>query len=149
MQRRGNFIYYNWGCTSFYRTVSYPFRSLLIKDMNLYNYENSVCHKRIVLMLNLVMFHLKVMLGQVIVGTGQPRRFRAPWVQAQQGLVMDKKITSPFPLFSIYFIQNIRMGRFLCSQCTLRESTKSNFQKLNIKINYLNLQMSQSNFKMV
>ena len=26
--RRGNFVYYHWGCASYYRPLSYPFRSL-------------------------------------------------------------------------------------------------------------------------
>ena len=26
--RRGNFVYHPWGCTSIYRSLSYPFRSL-------------------------------------------------------------------------------------------------------------------------
>ena len=27
--RRGNFMFYLWGCISFYRSLSYPFRSLI------------------------------------------------------------------------------------------------------------------------
>ena len=27
--KRGNFVYHHWGCASFYRPLSYPFRSLL------------------------------------------------------------------------------------------------------------------------
>ena len=28
IQRRGNFVYNNWGCTSMYQPISYPFRSM-------------------------------------------------------------------------------------------------------------------------
>ena len=28
--RRGNFVYHHWGCTSIYRPVSYTFRSLIL-----------------------------------------------------------------------------------------------------------------------
>ena len=30
--RRGNFVYHHWECTSIYRPLSYPFRSLVLLD---------------------------------------------------------------------------------------------------------------------